>query len=205
MQVYLKEALATLTNPQSVSYGRLLSALFSHPNPPELDFTFDLEAVSSVQALHCRHLSLREHICSVLRSVFAIHGALPLSPPLLRPRPAASSSNSTEHHHHHHHSGAAPPDLLDEEGVVLVLPSDLLTPFARYCAHTELRHCKRYEVGRVWRRREGGGHPGEETQAQYDLVLEARHAVPEILEVSDQGSGSDSQHAARGRMAGKGS
>lgn len=145
-QVYLKEALATLTNPQSQSYGRLLSALFTHPNPPELDFTYDLDSVASLQALPSRYLSLREHLCNVLRKVCTIHGALPVSPPLLRPRPPAPSTaptpTPTSHHHHHHLQ-----DMLDEEGSVLMLPSDLLTPFARYVAHTELRHCKRYQVG----------------------------------------------------------
>lgn len=39
------------------------------------------------------------------------------------------------------------------------------------------------QVGPIFRKREGGGHPAEELQGQFDIVCEARHALPEILEV----------------------
>jgi histidyl-tRNA synthetase len=43
---------------------------------------------------------------------------------------------------------------------------------------------KRYVVGKTYRRNErgGGGHPLEEVQAQYDVVYDSRHALPEVLE-----------------------
>lgn len=42
----------------------------------------------------------------------------------------------------------------------------------------------RTQVGPIFRKREGGGHPAEEVQGQFDIVCEARHALPEILEVT---------------------
>ncbi|EKU23193.1 hypothetical protein NGA_2081700, partial [Nannochloropsis gaditana CCMP526] len=76
-------------------------------------------------------------------------------------------------------------DVLDAEGAVLRLPSDLLVPFARYVARTEVSHLKRYEVSRIFHGPDqGAGHPQEEWAAQLDVVCDGRHTPGqgEILE-----------------------
>ena len=193
-EVYFKEALGTLTNPQSLSYGRLVKALFEHSNPPEIDATYDFDWITQSKALMAKELVGRESICDHVRSVFQLHGALPLSAPLFRPRPAPPSTesggggggvynNNTHYHHHHHHhhqSGGggvglvSGPDFLDPDGAVLRLPTDLLVPFARYIARTEVTHMKRYEVSKIYRKQEAGGHPREEISAQLDMIYDAR-------------------------------
>lgn len=192
-EVYLKEALSTLTNPQSLSYGRLVQALFEHSNPPEIDATYDLDWITQSKALMAKELVGRESVCDHVRSVFQLHGALPLSAPLFRPRPAPPSTEGgggggVYHHHHHHHHSSTPtggggngggllttgPDYLDPDGAVLRLPTNLLVPFARYIARTEVTHMKRYEVSKIYRKQEAGGHPREEISAQLDMIYDAR-------------------------------
>ena len=63
-------------------------------------------------------------VCESLRRVFETHGATPVSPPTLRPKPPPSL--------------APPPSaskgllhLLDHRGAVVALPSNLTAPFAR--------------------------------------------------------------------------
>jgi hypothetical protein len=60
-----------------------------------------------------------DHICSSLKSIFEVHGACHLSPPLLRPRPTI------------HLTGAVggPAEVLNSRGAVLLLPEDLTASF----------------------------------------------------------------------------
>jgi histidyl-tRNA synthetase len=81
-----------------------------------------------------REVLIREHISSQLRAVFQTHGAMPLAPPLLFPRaarrapPGQDSSEAVVNGA----KQAGATDLLDADGVVVTLPTDLLLPFARY-------------------------------------------------------------------------
>jgi len=192
-EVYLKEALGTLTNPQSLSYGRLVRALFTHGNPPEVEATWDLDWVAAhKEEVGARELAGKEAVCEYVRTVFQLHGALPLSVPLLRPRATVVTGGGGEgqqqqQQQQQQHGGGAGEalDFLDSEGAVLRLPTDLLVPFARYVARTEVSHMKRYEISRVYHRQDvGGGHPKEELSAQMDVVCDGKHAAGqgEILE-----------------------
>lgn len=202
-EVYLKEALGTLTNPQSLAYGRLVRALFEprHGVAPEVDAAYEMDWLAQQRGVTARVLAAREAVAAHVRAVCQLHGALPLSAPLFRPRPGgmgagegvypSSGEGNPPHPPHHHHHNRLPhhhheeegqrggeagggPDYLDADGALVRLPTDLLVPFARYVARAEATHVKRYCLSKVYRRQEAGGHPKEELSAQLDLVYDAR-------------------------------
>ena len=123
-EVYLQEALGTLTNPQSLAYGRLVRALFEprHGVAPEVDATYEMDWLAQQRGVTARVLAAREAVAAHVRAVFQLHGALPLSAPLFRPRPGGNGGDGSGgaymhpllaqtgggghhpalHHHHHH-------------------------------------------------------------------------------------------------------
>jgi eukaryotic translation initiation factor 2-alpha kinase 4 len=127
-EVYLQEALGTLTNPQSLAYGRLVRALFEprHGVAPEVDATYEMDWLAQQRGVTARVLAAREAVVAHVRAVFQLHGALPLSAPLFRPRPSGGGGGegngegegayphpllvhageggpaALDHHHHHH-------------------------------------------------------------------------------------------------------
>jgi len=127
----------------------------------------------------------RETVCGQLRGAFQAHGALPLNPPLLYPRRRSHRSAGGEESGENRHSLGSDgfsQDLLDTDGIVVSLPVDLITPFARYVALAGMTHVKRYQLARIFRRSEDGGHPWEELSAQYDSVYDAHDVIAEVIE-----------------------
>lgn len=185
-EVFLKEALTTLSNPQSSSFARLIKALFNHDNPEPLEITYDPTTVIENAArgkFPVKEVYARELVAEQLRTVLQLHGAVSLSPPLFTPKPLSLNPYRMEGASGASHIHRQPTvDLLDSEGNVVCLPSDHITPFARFVARADFAHIKRYTIGKIFKKSEGGGHPVEETWGSFDIVHEAREIIPEILE-----------------------
>ena len=99
-------------------------------------------------------------ICDHLTYIFESHGAILLSPPLLRPKGPADISN--------------PAEILNERGNNLLLPEDLQVNFARTVGRGggALSNVKRYNIGKSYLKSISGGHPREILEASFDIVLE---------------------------------
>jgi histidyl-tRNA synthetase len=86
-----------------------------------------------------------QSVTDALRRVFESHGALPIEPTLLRPKPQAAAtgeSNSSSSSATAMHDRLAV-TLLDDKGIVVVLPTDLTAPFARFVARRGVANVKR--------------------------------------------------------------
>lgn len=178
-EVFLKEALTTLSNPQSSSFARLIRALFNHDNPEPLEITYD----PATGKFPVKEVYARELVAEQLRTIFHLHGAVSLSPPLFTPKPLRLNPYRMEGVSGASHTHRQPTvDMLDSEGNVVCLPSDLITPFARFVARADFANIKRYTIAKIFKKSEGGGHPVEETWGSFDIVHEARQIIPEILE-----------------------
>jgi histidyl-tRNA synthetase len=87
-----------------------------------------------------------QSVTDALRRVFESHGALPIEPTLLRPKPQAAATGDTSSSSGS--SASAVQDrvavtLLDDRGIVVVLPTDLTAPFARFVARRSVANVKR--------------------------------------------------------------
>lgn len=105
-----------------------------------------------------------ESVCSRLRSIFEVHGAVRLRSPLLRPRLNTFQKGAV----------GGPAEVLNSRGAVLLLPEDLTAPFARTVgrAGAAAANLKRYDIGRVYHKSLVGGHPREGLEASFDITQE---------------------------------
>eukprot|EP00588_Corethron_pennatum_P014419 CAMPEP_0194277742 /NCGR_PEP_ID=MMETSP0169-20130528/9981_1 /TAXON_ID=218684 /ORGANISM="Corethron pennatum, Strain L29A3" /LENGTH=1501 /DNA_ID=CAMNT_0039021777 /DNA_START=51 /DNA_END=4557 /DNA_ORIENTATION=+ len=118
-----------------------------------------------------------ETVCAGLRTIFKSHGAVPLRPPLLRPRPrAADGAGAGE--------GPRPQQLMNERGTVLVLPEDLTVNFARSVARggQSVSRLKRYDIDMAYHGSIVSGHPTESLEASFDIVFDGPHVSGEFVE-----------------------
>ena len=121
-------------------------------------------------------LQLRLHLVHML--------AAALPPPTVSPLAAVASVGAVGGNSAAHNVVA----FVDAAGVVVLLPHDLATPFARMLArtHTGLTRLKRYSIGRVFRPDGEGGHaPKELTEAAFSVVWRQREGdVADLLHVA---------------------
>jgi hypothetical protein len=124
-------------------------------------------------------------ICDQLICIFESHGAIPLKPPMLRPKgqhdisikhiPKLKSQTDG--------SSIEPAEVINELGNNLLLPEDLQVNFARTIGRGggALSNVKRYEIGTSFLKSISGGHPRESLEASFDIVLEDQESKNEIF------------------------
>lgn len=103
------------------------------------------------------------YVCDGLRRVFETHGATPVAPPTIRPKPPPSL--------------AAPPAaskglvrLLDHKGAVVTLPGNLTAPFARFVARSGVTRLKRYQIDRIFLAAGPERSCTEAWEADFDII-----------------------------------
>ncbi|CAM9255688.1 unnamed protein product [Ascophyllum nodosum] len=143
-KTFLREALRVMANPESESFQEIVRALLQRETPEHVDHWYDRDPIRIVSAQIPVDAPAVALVCESLRRVFETHGATPVSPPTLRPKPPPSL--------------APPPSaskgllhLLDHRGAVVALPSNLTAPFARFVARSGVTRLKRYQIDRVFR------------------------------------------------------
>ncbi|XP_064465793.1 eIF-2-alpha kinase GCN2-like [Ornithodoros turicata] len=154
-EAQLHDALChTVANPRSRAYKLMVEALFRQQASPVQDHTYDSELGMAPTSTALAF----QHVEGVLVEVLKRHGALPLSVPTLLPRNGQSEVSDSVL-------------LLDPGGLVVSLPHDLRTPFARYVARRDVAFLKRYTIEKVYRpRRVQGCHPRELYECAFDVV-----------------------------------
>ncbi len=163
-KAYLQETLNSIRHLHSLSFSRVVEAIHSRQNPEYVDYTFDLDRLKSIADNQGPLVSsCTTALYSTMRAVFEIHGAVPLSLPLLMPTRKSSSGGV---------------QLLDKGGQLLTLPSDLTTPFARYVARKGVYNIKRYQFGTVYRPTEPDQHPQEMKETDFNAVMVLSPTLP---------------------------
>ncbi|KAJ7488435.1 kinase-like domain-containing protein [Mycena latifolia] len=148
---YFKGALGMMVKPDSPHYQAVLSSLFSQSQPPARRFLYDTETDLP------EHAALNDIVQERLACIFRLHGAVDMEPPLLMPavKPAEEKNHAA---------------FIDRYGEIVVLPPNLLIPFARLAAKGNISRIKRYHIANVYREGAVAGHPKFQKAALYDIV-----------------------------------
>lgn len=110
----------------------MLTALFSQLPKRSRAFLYDAEATNQ------EHKTLNNVVVERLASIFQLHGAFDDEPPLLFP-----AMNPEEEKNH--------AMFIDTHGDIVILPSNILLPFARLAGRSGYRRIKRYHICNVFK------------------------------------------------------
>ncbi|KAI9205674.1 kinase-like domain-containing protein [Polychytrium aggregatum] len=167
---YVTEALRSVVDQNNpLYYSRLVTALFAQTMDKHKDFTYDF---------NCGHATLEElaslvtaRVRSQVLKIFQLHGAMEIMVPSLIPKSEIYTNLDID-------KSVA---LLDQSGVLVSLPYDLIVPFARYIARTNIKASfKRGTFEKIYRPNLVGGQPRSGYSCNFDIVtLEETNLLPE--------------------------
>ncbi|KAJ7163895.1 kinase-like domain-containing protein [Mycena crocata] len=148
---YFKGALGMMVKPDSPHHQAVLASLFSQSQPPARRFLYDSECGLP------EHAALNDIVQERLSYIFRLHGAVDMEPPLLMPvvNPAEDKNQAA---------------YIDRYGEQVVLPQNLLIPFARLAARGNISRIKRYHITNVYRESAVAGHPKFQKAALFDII-----------------------------------
>ena len=110
----------------------VLAAIFNQTSRGVRGFLYDNDVE------HPEHASLNGIVRDTLATIFRLHGAIEMQPPLMMP--ATDNSEDTTR-----------VLFVDRHGEVVVLPNNALIPFARVAARNNLKRIKRFHIGDIYR------------------------------------------------------
>jgi len=84
------------------------------------------------------HVTLNDIVSERLSAIFRLHGAVDMEPPLLMPL--------TDPEDIKNHSA-----VLDSHGDIVMLPNNILVPFARLAARANTKRIKRFHIANVYK------------------------------------------------------
>ncbi|KAI0119984.1 serine/threonine-protein kinase gcn2 [Nemania sp. FL0031] len=171
-----RRALASLTNSSSPYYPKVVSTLFAAPLEPTKDFAWDM----SVPCPTTAELLHRGIVKDELTSIFRRHGAVEAPRSSLYPRSS------------HYFATQNLVQLLDQNGMVVQLPFDLMLGNARLLAKQlhppEVR--RSFAFGHVYRDRQSGGQPQMIGEVDFDITsadtLDLALKEAEVIKVLDE-------------------
>lgn len=112
----------------------MLSLLFNQPTKPSRGFLYDKDLERP------EYLSLTGAVQDRLATIFKLHGAVDMEPPLLMPVVDKDEEKNQAH-----------ATFIDRMGNLVSLPNNLLVPFARLAAKSNVTRIKRYHIADVYR------------------------------------------------------
>ncbi|KAG6888787.1 hypothetical protein C0992_007517 [Termitomyces sp. T32_za158] len=148
---YFKGALNLMTKADSPHQRAVLNSLFSQPPRPSRGFIYDLEADPP------EHAALNDRVHDRLATLFRLHGAVDMEPPLLMPVMDVEDES---------HKAA----FIDRNGDIVTLPDNLIVPFARLAARGNITRIKRYHIADLFRPNPVAGHPKVQKAAVFDII-----------------------------------
>ncbi|KAJ1128647.1 hypothetical protein NDU88_007022 [Pleurodeles waltl] len=159
----------TLANVDGKAYRTMVSQIFSQRVSPAVDYTYDSDILKVLFSPHAA--KTQQYVCEIVCRIFKRHGAVKLHTPLLMPRnKKMEESNETA-------------CFMDHCGMLVALPYDLRTPFARFISRNNISNIKRYCIERVFRPRKlYRYHPKELTECAFDIVTSATNSYLPIAE-----------------------
>ncbi|KAF8625130.1 hypothetical protein AX15_005537 [Amanita polypyramis BW_CC] len=150
---YFKGALKLIAKPDSPHHQAVLSSLFNQPPKPSRGFLYDYEADAP------EHAALNDIVNERLSTIFRLHGAIDMEPPLLMP---VTDSEDIKNH----------ATFIDSHGDVVMLPNNILVPFARLAARGSTKRIKRFHIANVYRPNQLTGHPKLSKAAVFDIITQ---------------------------------
>lgn len=173
----IRRALATIADPSSPYFQKVIDKWFSRQNEVTKDYAWDM---SSSKALIPGPADLmRQFIVEdTLVSIFRRHGAVKVPNSSLYPRSSYYGQNAVQ--------------LLDQNGTVLQLPFDLVMGRARALARvTQGPVAQRtFSFGSIFRDRHEGGQPDMYGEVDFDIVttdaLDLALKEAEVIKVLDE-------------------
>ncbi|TFK38831.1 hypothetical protein BDQ12DRAFT_605427 [Crucibulum laeve] len=156
---YFKGALRMMAKPDSPHHQAVLSSLFTQPPRPSRGFLYDSDADPP------EHAALNDIVHERLAAIFRLHGAVDMEPPLLMP--ATNSENEKDQ-----------ATFIDRHGDIITLPNNILVPFARLAARTNIRRIKRYHITNIYQPNAIPGHPKAQKAAVFDIITQDLEAGP---------------------------
>ncbi|XP_069510004.1 eIF-2-alpha kinase GCN2 [Ambystoma mexicanum] len=159
----------TLANIDGKAYRTMMGQIFSQRVSPAMDYTYDSDILKGFFSPHL--VKTQQYVCEVVSRIFKRHGAVKLHTPLLMPRnKKMDESNETT-------------CFMDHSGMLVTLPYDLRTPFARFVARNNVSNLKRYCIERVFRPRKlHRYHPKELIECAFDVVTPTTNSYMPIAE-----------------------
>ncbi|KFY10773.1 hypothetical protein V492_04854 [Pseudogymnoascus sp. VKM F-4246] len=164
-------ALASLQDPKSPYYPKMMAALYSRPTDQAKDLAWDM---SNKKPPAPADSIMRTHVKEQLISVFRLHGALEVPRPIMFPRSSYYASDAVQ--------------LLEPGGTLVQLRYDLTLPFARSIAKNPPRMQNSYAFGDVFRDK-SGGQPLSFGEVNFDIVsdsLDLALKEAEVIKVLDE-------------------
>ncbi|CBJ48836.1 eIF-2alpha kinase GCN2 similar to Eukaryotic translation initiation factor 2-alpha kinase 4 (GCN2-li [Ectocarpus siliculosus] len=186
---FLREALRVMGNPESDTFQVIVKALLDQETAEHVEHWYDHEPLKTVSARIPIEAPAVALVCDGLRRVFETHGATPVAPPTIRPKPPPS---------------LAPPALasrglvrlVDRKGAVVTLPGNLTVPFARFVARSGVTRLKRYQIDRIFL----AGGAGESDDPSSDRsCVEAWEADFDIISSGHSSSAAAASYGGAGR------
>ncbi|KAF9065023.1 kinase-like domain-containing protein [Rhodocollybia butyracea] len=147
---YLKGALRLMAKPDSPHLQTVLSALFNNASKPTRGFLYDQDTELPEYA------SLNSIVQDRLGTIFRMHGAVDMEPPLLTPMTNTDDKTQVS--------------FVDRHGEVVVLPNNLIVPFARLAAREKVQRIKRYHLASIYKPSVIPGHPKVWKAGVFDII-----------------------------------
>jgi translation initiation factor 2-alpha kinase 4 len=160
----LKEAMRSITMPNTTMHSLLFKRLFGVPSNPTTDLSFDIDLPLKPPY----EAVLRHSTSKILIKIFETHGASYLEPPAFFPRPSLYLNPNAV-------------AFLSPSGTVISVPYDLTIPFARFIAQRKISFLRRYVFGKVYR--QTAGQPREMRECDFDIVGSSSNRLAITCEV----------------------
>lgn len=121
----------SIAKTDSPHHQAVLNSLFSQPPRPSRGFLYDHDGLPE-------HAVLNDVVQERLATIFRLHGAVDMEPPMLMPMMDAEDESQMA-------------TFIDRHGDVVTLPDSLITSFARLAARSNTKRIKRYHIGDIFR------------------------------------------------------
>ncbi|KAK5662754.1 hypothetical protein OQA88_6161 [Cercophora sp. LCS_1] len=173
----IRRAMATMADPSSPYFEKMMATLFGRQNEVAKDYAWDVSSQNAL-APGPADLMRRFIVKDTLTSVFRRHGAVETPNSPLYPRSSYYGQNAVQ--------------LLDQNGTILQLPYDLVMGHARSLARVTQGPVvqRSFSFGSIFRHRHDGGQPDMHGEVDFDIVttdaLDLSLEEAEVIKVLDE-------------------
>lgn len=170
----IRRAIASVADPTSPYFQKMLSALFARQIEQAKDYAWDMSSSGPSPADLMRRFVVKDTLITIFRR----HGAVEVPTASLYPRSSHYGQNAVH--------------LLDQNGTVLQLPFDLVMGHARSLARAANGQVpqRSYSFGNIFRDRHDGGQPDVYGEVDFDIVtadaLDLALKEAEVIKVLDE-------------------
>ncbi|CAM9886395.1 unnamed protein product [Ectocarpus sp. 4 AP-2014] len=186
---FLREALRVMGNPESDTFQVVVKALLDQETAEHVEHWYDHEPLKTVSARIPIEAPAVALVCDGLRRVFETHGATPVAPPIIRPKPPPSLAPPAS-------ASRGLVRLVDRKGAVVTLPGNLTAPFARFVARSGVTRLKRYQIDRIFL---AGGAGESDDHSSDRSCVEAWEADFDIISSAHSSSAAAASYGGAGR------